>query len=246
MSAAVLVPAGVSLRAEYNEVNPHRDTGSDGWIGDSAHTSSSDHTPDEDSAVLRDHDSDHKNEVHAVDIDSTGPWPDGQRATRVGSWFDRKIKSIVAREKRRWNDPHDVCRLEYVIWNGMIYSRIRNFEPVPYTGSSDPHTGHAHFSFRYLTTSESDTSPWGVAEGDDEMDAEGRKEIIVDLLNFDLGKKGGGDTVQVALQTAMQQSKRAADDAAGVRTEVAGLHAMMTDVLAVLTQIRDHLMREQQ
>lgn len=157
MSAWVLVPSLVALREEFNRLNPSRDKGADGSIGDSAHTSSSDHTPDEDSDVLRDHDADSKNEVHALDIDSTGPWP--------GLSFEDIVMGIVAREKKRWNDPNDVCRLEYVIWDHHIYSRAYNFAPRAYT-LSDPHTNHGHFSSRYLTTSENDTSPWGVEEED--------------------------------------------------------------------------------
>lgn len=156
MSSWVVVPCLLTLRGEFDRVSPKRDKGADGTIADSNHTSSSDHTPDEDSSVLRDKDADHINEVHGLDIDSSGPWPDGW------AWFDAKIKSIVAEEKRRWLDPNDVCRLEYVIWNRQIYSRSRDFAARPYTGSSDPHTNHAHFSARYLTQAESDTRPWGV------------------------------------------------------------------------------------
>lgn len=156
MGSWVLVPSLVALRDEFNRLAPGRDKGADGSIGDSAHTSSSDHTPDEDSDVLRDHDGDSKNEVHALDIDSTGPWPRP---------FSHYVNEIVEREQGRWFDPDDVCRLEYVIFNRKIYSRSHDFVPRTYTGS-DPHTNHAHFSGRYLTASENDTSPWGLLEGD--------------------------------------------------------------------------------
>lgn len=158
MSAWVLVPALVALREEFNRLSPNRDKGADGSIGDSAHTSSSDHTPDEDSDVLRDHDADHKNEVHALDIDSTGPWPDTS--------FDAIVKGIIARERKRWLDPNDKCRLKYVIWNRRIYSQGNDFNGEAYT-LADPHTNHAHFSGRYETVCENDTSPWGVFEEDD-------------------------------------------------------------------------------
>jgi hypothetical protein len=155
MSAWVTVPCLLALRDEFNKVSPHRDKGADGTIGDSAHTSSSDHTPDEDSDVLHSRDSDHVNEVHALDIDSSGPWPGGS------AWFDRTVKQLVAEEKRRWLDPDDMCRLDYIIHNRVIYSRSRNFAPKAYTGS-DPHTNHAHFSARYETRAENDTRSWGV------------------------------------------------------------------------------------
>ena len=157
MSSWVTVPCLLTLRDEFNRVSPHRDKGADGTIGDSAHTSSSDHTPDEDSDALRGRDSDHVNEVHALDIDSSGPWPGG------GAWFDRKIKQLVAEERRRWLDPDDMCRLDYIIHDRVIYSRSRNFAPKAYAGS-DPHTNHAHFSARYETRAENDTRPWGVYE----------------------------------------------------------------------------------
>ncbi len=165
MSAWVLVPCLVSLRTEFNTLAPSRDKGADGSIGDSAHTSRSDHTPDEDSTYLRDHDADDKNEVHALDIDSTGPWP-------AGRTFNDIVMDVIAGERAKWMSDDDVCRLRYVIWNRKIYSTSTNFEPRTYTGS-DPHTNHAHFSSRYETGPENDTRPWGVLlREDDDMDAE--------------------------------------------------------------------------
>ncbi|GAA2886405.1 hypothetical protein Acy02nite_41600 [Actinoplanes cyaneus] len=156
MSEWVLVPCLVSLRAEFTAVAPRRDRSSDGAIGDGNHTSASDHTPDEDSDILRDHDADSKNEVHALDIDSSGPWPGGP------AWFDAAVKGIVDRHRRGEDD-----RLQYVIWNRQIANRdIGNWKWRPYTSTKDPHTGHAHFSARYTTAQEQDTGPWGL-EGDD-------------------------------------------------------------------------------
>lgn len=175
MSAWVLVPCLVTLREEFNAVSPSRDKGSDGSIGDRVHSPASDHSADEDSPILRDHDADSKNEVHAVDIDSTGPWPGGW------NWFDDAVHSIVDRERKRWLDPNDMCRLEYVIWDGMIASRsINDFRWRTYTGSNDPHTGHAHFSARYLTVAENDTSPYGISE--EEMTPEQIQEAVLTVL----------------------------------------------------------------
>lgn len=154
MSAWVLVPSLVVLRTEFNTVAPGRRKGADGSIGDSDHSSSSDHTPDEDSDVLRDHDADTKNEVHALDIDSAGPWPGG------AAWFNRAIHAIVDRHRTGQDD-----RLQYVIWNRQIANRvIDNWRWRTYTSTTDPHINHAHLSSRYTTAQEQDTSPWGVAE----------------------------------------------------------------------------------
>ena len=162
MSSWEVVPCLLVGRNEFNLVSPKRDKGSDGTIGDANHSPGSDHTPDEDSAVLRDHDADHKNEVHALDIDSTGPWPDGKRGDVAGSWFDNKIKAIIATQKARWLSKTDMCALHYIIWRGMIYSTSTDWEGRTYTGSSDKHFGHVHFSARYETRAESDTRTWGV------------------------------------------------------------------------------------
>ena len=174
----------LTLRAEFDRVSPHRDRGADGTIGDSAHTSSSDHTPDEDSSVLRDHDADSKNEVHALDIDSSGPWP-------VPGWFNATILALVERERADYESPTTVGRLQYVIWNGRIASRSWGWTWRDYNGA-DPHTNHAHFSARYVTAAEADTRPWGV-KGDDVSSqdviealesAAGRKAIITALQGW--------------------------------------------------------------
>src|SRR5690242_19070408 len=122
MSAWETVACLLVLRDEFNRVAPKRDKGSDGTIADSAHTSASDHTPDEDSDILRSRDSDHKNEVHALDIDSSGPWPDG-KGGEAGGWFDRTIHEIVAREKRDYESPTIIGRAQNIIWRGKIASR---------------------------------------------------------------------------------------------------------------------------
>lgn len=149
------------LRTEFNLVSPKRDKGADGTIGDSAHASTSDHTPDEVSSALKNKDADKINEVHALDIDSSGPWPDGKAGHIKGSWFDKQIHRLIAEEKRRWKDPNDMCRLHYIIWNKVIYSQSNDFEGEAYHGD-DPHTNHAHFSARYETRAEKDIRTWGV------------------------------------------------------------------------------------
>ena len=164
-----LIPCLVALREEFNKLSPGRDRGADGSIGDSSHTSSSDHTPDEISTVLRDHDADDKNEVHVLDIDSTGPWPES---------FDTIIKRLVEREKREYESTNTVGRLRNVIWNRRIASRSWGWTWQPF-GGGDPHTNHAHFSARYTTAQEADTRPWGV-EGDDMPLTNADVDLILD------------------------------------------------------------------
>ncbi len=198
MSDWVLVPCLVTLRAEFNTVAPKRDRGSDGSIGDSNHKSNSDHTPDEDSDPLRDHDADSKNEVHALDIDSSGPWPGGP------AWFDAAVKRIVDRHRRGVDD-----RLHYVIWNRQIASRdIQNWTWRAYKSTTDPHTGHAHFSARYTTAQEQDTGPWGL-EGDDMPLNSDDKSFISDEVR---------DASVAALTLVLSEAYRAASGKAGGTT----------------------------
>lgn len=198
MSAWSLVPCLVALREEFNQLVPARDKGADGSIGDSAHTSSSDHTPDEDSDVLRDHDTDVKNEVHALDIDSSGPWPEP---------FDAIIQRLVARERAEYESADVFGRLKYVIWNRQIAERSSGWVWHSYAGS-DPHTNHAHFSARYTAAQEADTRPWGVYQ---EVDMALTNTDVDLLLKRDVIPNPYGDvaknpniTVGTALRAAAQ------------------------------------------
>lgn len=165
MSDWKVIPAIESLRNEFNTLSPNRDKGADGTIGDSSHTSSSDHTPDEDSDKLRNKDSDTVNEVHALDIDSTGPWP--------GCTFNDLVMYVI--NECRKSNGKDAGRLRYIIWNYKIYEwNVNNWGGSNYTATDDPHTNHAHFSFEYgsgsgTTNPENNTSSWGLVStfGDD-------------------------------------------------------------------------------
>jgi hypothetical protein len=224
--AWTLVPCLVSLRAEFNTVSPTRDKGADGSIGDSAHTSSSDHTPDEGSDVLRDHDADDKNEVHALDIDSTGPWPES---------FDAIIKRLVAREKAEYESATIVGRLQYVIWNRRIASRSWGWTWHDYT-LADPHINHAHFSARYTTEQEADTRPWGVAPRAAD-DKEPDVPLATDKVKLTKGaadalgpayKEGQEVTGETALNLMLIHAARASKGAAGALAAVVGLAAKDT------------------
>lgn len=164
MASWVLVACLKSLFDEFDELNPDRDDSTDGSIGDSAHAdSSSDHNPDETGSTPRE-DSDSINEVHAIDVDCTGPWPDGMT-------FDAAVKLIVQRHK-----DGDDNRLYNVIWNKKIAAESSGWNWNSYSGSNS-HTQHAHFSAKYETATENDTSAWGLVEkwGDDMTESDFKK-----------------------------------------------------------------------
>jgi hypothetical protein len=174
MASWTVPPCLVVLRDEFNSVNPKRDKGADGTIGDQAHSErTSDHNiddgPDQGSTPYEDSDS--KPEVHALDVDSTGPWLDG-KGGEPGGWFDRTIHAIVAQEKREYEHPTIKGRLQNVIWRGLVCSRSWGWSEWR---PADGHYDHAHFSARYDSETEADTRPWGVKE--DEVNDEDIKKI---------------------------------------------------------------------
>lgn len=54
-------------------------------------------------------------------------------------------------------------RVNYVISDGIIYSRVRDFAPKTYTGSN-PHDHHVHVSLLQEKWAEDDTTGWGVSK----------------------------------------------------------------------------------
>lgn len=242
MAAWIQIPCLVALRTEFNTLSPKRDKGADGSIGDPSHTSSSDHTPDEDSSVLRNRDADKRNETHALDIDSTGPWPGtGTNKQR----FHRINMRILAGEKAKWNDDKDKCRLNYMIWDGKIYDKDNNFEPRDYNGS-DPHTNHAHYSARYETSCENDTRPWGVIEKaaakppvkEAEVAFSEDKIKVTETTGKELFSppKKAGDLVEasVLLQLAGIHSRRAALSTDSLESRMTAMEAQLVEILTIL------------
>jgi hypothetical protein len=93
---------------------------------------------------VSDHNPDSAGRVLAIDIDSTGPWPLD---------FGALVESL-----------RGDARLEYIIWNRRIASRDQGWTWRAYSGTSDPHTGHAHFSARHDHSGNTSTAPWGIQE----------------------------------------------------------------------------------
>lgn len=191
MASWVLVPCLVTLRGEFNLIAEGRDRASDGSIADAAHVAggNSDHIGDEQSTALRGRDADSKNEVHAIDVDDD---------LRKPGWSMTRALEIIITRHREGRDN----RLQNVIYNRRIWSASWGWTARAYTGAS-AHTEHAHFSARYGTAQESDTSPWGLLEGDDMttkaefldwlQDKDVRKALALAVLAHDPGLDATGE-----------------------------------------------------
>jgi hypothetical protein len=150
MVSWVLVPCLVRLRAEFNTIAPDRDHASDGTIGDAAHSSSSDHTPDEISDALRGKDSDSVNEVHALDVDADLRVP--------GFSMEKAVQFLLARCRAGAER-----RIRYIIFNRRIWSESNDWRQEAYTGPN-PHDKHAHFSSSYVAAREASTASYHLSE----------------------------------------------------------------------------------
>lgn len=149
---AVLTPALVALRDGFNVAFPNRSKDSDGWIGDEAHQETvSGHNPDDTPGVRAEYsDSDTTPEVRAIDVDVNL-----NSAVTMQNVIDRVLVT-----------PNDLMRLNYIIYNRVIWSKSNGWRPAEYTGL-DPHTGHSHWSGDPLYDENDDI--WSVAFMGDEM-----------------------------------------------------------------------------
>lgn len=177
------LPASTSLLAEIDYVGPDRDRRSDGTIGDRAHADSpSDHNPDETGNTGGAEDSDSIDEVHARDVDTSGPWAPGWSAARIVGILVALCRSLYPSRKHP---------LRYIIFDGYIYGEKDGFKKREYNGD-DPHTGHFHASFRYGAGSgagnlENFRGPWGIRAARekelDEVDAADIKAIAREVVD---------------------------------------------------------------
>ena len=118
-----LCKAGVQLRNQVDDCYGERDRRSDGWIGDSKHSSTkSDHNPALPNNVVR-----------AIDIDA-----DLSSHKSESIYLADQIRLFAKREKPK--------RIAYVIHNGKIASPILNWKWRKYSGIN-PHHSHIHISF---------------------------------------------------------------------------------------------------
>lgn len=120
----------VNLFDEIDILHPNRPRGSDGWIGDSAHA-----------ARYSDHNPDAKGCVHAGDI------------TRH-VWTKQTVARLVKRA-RAGKCP----AINYIIFDGVIYSAAYNFAARRYLGEN-PHRTHFHISIHRTAAAERWGGTW--------------------------------------------------------------------------------------
>lgn len=211
----VLVPPLVVLRAEFDTLAPARDRASEGWIGNQQHRQTmSGHNPDESgNAPHRDHDG--RDEVRAIDVDDSGPWPRGMSMLAA-------VELIVARHRAK----HD-NRLAYVIYERRICSASSGWTWRAYTGSN-PHDKHAHFEA--LPSADASTAGWGVLA----HWSPPRKATMVTIEgHLPILHRGDNDPVDASgtywITRAQRQLGVTADGSYGDRTTAAVVRLMHDD-----------------
>ena len=123
----LLCKAGQQLREQFDDAYPDRDRSSDGWIADSRHIASgtSDHIPCAKTGYVR-----------GLDIDRD-----------VSGKSKPDLMPYIINQIVRACKTKSETRINYIIFDGFIYSSKFKFIKRKYTGSNK-HNHHAHFSFK--------------------------------------------------------------------------------------------------
>lgn len=187
-----------SLNRLFHEVNarwPSRDDWSDGWLGDSSHSSRfSDHNPDR------------RGMVHAADIDATLT----RRTMGPGTVGDYLAAQILA----RCRDGRLDQVVSYVIYKGRIYSRPYGYASRAYTGANSHHS-HVHISILYTFTAENYAGSWGIRDAEppkewDELASREEVRAVVDNALEAFAKSGAlRNAVRVAIEAERQEVAQA-------------------------------------
>lgn len=120
----ILCDAGRQLREQFDDTFPDRDRRSDGWLGDTRHSSRpSDHNPDSTTGLVR-----------AIDVDRD-----------VSGTAKPDLMPDIADQIRLCAKAGDK-RIAYVIFNGRIASPKKRWAWRAYEGIN-PHNHHCHISF---------------------------------------------------------------------------------------------------
>lgn len=133
----------ISMNVLYNNAKSVWPGMEIGWIGDLTHQGEvSGHNPDDYPPLQAEQvDADNDPEVRALDF-------------MIGSHFTPTDADKLTHALATGVDRN---RLYYVIYDGLIYKRSNNYQPVPYTGT-DPHTNHVHASGRAVD--DANSSNW--------------------------------------------------------------------------------------
>jgi hypothetical protein len=171
LASPILTPALTRLRSGFTRAYPGRGTASDGWIGDLAHQGgTSGHNPDDTPGVSAERsDADGIPEVRAIDVD-VDLIPGDRARSRLATL--QEIRRIIA-------TPADRRRLIYIIFDGLIWSASRGWEPATYTGSNK-HREHAHYSGH--PDHDNDGRAWSVETGGTNVAT--REEVREDLARL--------------------------------------------------------------
>lgn len=155
--APVLTRGLKTFSDELDATFPNRDKATDGWIGDSSHSSStSGHNPDR-TGRAEYKDGDAKDEVRAIDRD---------KDLRSTVTMEQLIQYVV-----RLGRAGVYLPFRYFIYNGRIWRKATGWKTEVYTGANK-HDHHAHFSGDYTQKADEWAYPLGLAslvEGEDDM-----------------------------------------------------------------------------
>lgn len=226
MTAPYLAPSLFQLRYEFGQLAPNRDTASDGWIGDTAHSSrTSDHNPDA------------RGMVHAIDVDKD--------LRRPGLDMERVVQFLLARCRSGAED-----RLKYVIYRQRIWEESRGWRQRVYTGIN-AHKEHAHCSAKSGSAHELSRASWrfadlledDVQQDDIEKIANLAADLTVERLLArklddpyitDDPKNPGADDKTVAAYIAYAASKGTARE---VQPQVAALSMKVDELTKLVKQL---------
>ena len=119
-----LSKAAIQFRNQVDDAYGDRDRTSDGWVGDSRH-----------STIISDHNPDAQGWVRALDIDRN---LSGAAKPDLMPYVADQIRLLCKSGKEK--------RIAYIIFNGKIASNKKRWAFRPYTGIN-PHNHHLHISF---------------------------------------------------------------------------------------------------
>lgn len=115
-------------------------------------------------------------------------------------------------------------RTEYVIHDGKIWSRVRDFKAIKYTGPN-PHKHHIHLSIRHTKAAENDISTWIKHSAPEALDRptlrEGSRGWAVKDLQTRLNIKVDGDfgpKTEAAVRAYQKSHKLTVDGVVGPQT----------------------------